>query len=243
MLTPFVFKKIESEFKLREKVIIVSKSNGNSVIETQSGYIVTKESCTCHFFTAMKLPCKHIFKFLEESVLHLYVPTLCCVRWTKDYYHKSHPALSAYENINVTEPISVREVRVPSEIDKYKKMSNMSKEICNLGASMSTGEYQYYMEKMAALKEEMNASHMQNQEVSHAPVPNPHASTPTTVALMPNPIDSTSDSNIMLNPVAIPDANILTLNSVASTSNSNVVVSDASILNPVPSTSLRIFQC
>lgn len=102
----------------------------------------------------MQLPCKHVMKVLEMQNANLYAPMLCSKRWTKQYFNQSHPVLSAHDKIPQP-PVYVHTVKVPSEIDKYKQISKVSKEICNLGAGMSTGEFQYYMEKMNHLKNAM----------------------------------------------------------------------------------------
>lgn len=164
LLTPFIFNKVELEYKLREKVLIEEEGNRNLIFVTQSGYEVQMDSCTCPFFCSMKLPCKHIFKLLEISNNNLYVPHLCSERWTKRYFNESHPALSVYDEIHTTEPIFVHSIRIPSEIDKFKKMSNVSKDICNLGASMSTGELQFFMDKITTLRNEMsNTADIENR--------------------------------------------------------------------------------
>lgn len=154
LLTPFIFAKIEAEYKLREKVLILKKDG--DVYTTQSDYKVTDASCTCAFFTAMILPCKHIFTVLEIQQKNVFVPALCCERWTKSFYQKSHPSLAVYGEIQPSKPIHVQTMRIPSEIDKYKKMNKVSKEICNMGSGMSTSQYQYFVEKMTTIRDEIN---------------------------------------------------------------------------------------
>lgn len=120
-----------------------------------SGYTVSKDSCSCMFFKTMNLPCKHIFKVLAMTGCEMFVPSLCSIRWTKNYYYKSHPALSAYEQIPAPKPLSIRQIRIPEEIEKYKKTAVVSKELNNLASAMSNSQYNYFMDKMYALKNEM----------------------------------------------------------------------------------------
>lgn len=112
--------------------------------QTTSGHRVSNDSCSCMFVTCMQIPCRHIFKLLKIQEEDRFVPLLFAMRWTKEYYHKSHPAVSAYEQISRQQPVSVRQIRVPDEITKYKKVSTVTKEINYLAASMSTGEYAHY---------------------------------------------------------------------------------------------------
>lgn len=170
MLTPFIFDKIKNEFELREKVHVENKV-GN-VYTTQSGYNITTESCTCPFFTAMNLPCKHIMKIMEIEHENLFLPSLCAERWTKSYFERSHPAIAAYTDAPQSKPIHISSKRIPSEIDKYKKIAKVSKEICNLGSGMATDRYQYFMEKMARIRDEMSGS---SEQTIHTVTVTPNA--------------------------------------------------------------------
>lgn len=114
-------------------------------------------------------------KVLELQESTLFVPSLCCYRWTKKYFNESHPVLSAY-NVQSSEPIHVHTMKVPSEIDKFKKMSKISKEICNMGSGMSTGEFQYFMEKVTNLRNEMSGT------ILPQPIANTTSSTNTSSA-------------------------------------------------------------
>ncbi len=226
LLTPFIYKKIELELKLREKVLIVNKRQ--NTYTTQSGYEVTNDYCTCPFFITMKLPCKHIFKLLENQDTSLYVPALCNERWTKAYYYSSSPALSGYGEIQQPKPIHVHAVRVPSEIDKFKKMNTLSKEICNMGASMANGKYQYFMDKMNRLRNEMADRNNVTNE-NDEPEPDPSIVVSSSSASTPRNVPSVSSTrNLMLsvdstekNPPSVSTTNSFS-HPIASTSSSNV---------------------
>lgn len=43
-------------------------------------------------------------------------------------------------------------VRIPTEVDRYKKGANLTKELNNIAAQASTGQFTYYMEKLQELK-------------------------------------------------------------------------------------------
>lgn len=127
------------------------------------------------FATSMKLPCRHVFQLLQSTNDDLFVPALCDVRWTKQYYYKSHPALSAYEQIPHPQPVSVSRTRVPAEIEKYKKASTITKEMTNFAASMSTDQFDYYLIKMQSLNDEMKnpaTTELHNHPLLHDSVTN-----------------------------------------------------------------------
>lgn len=53
-------------------------------------------------------------------------------------------------------------VRIPTEVDRYKKGANLTKELNNIAAQASTGQFTYYMEKLQELKNEMLTAPRQN---------------------------------------------------------------------------------
>lgn len=103
----------------------------------------------------MNLPCRHIFKLLTNQDLELFVPTVCAYRWTKQAHHKYHPALTAGGAVNPPRPVSMQTIKVPDEINKYKKAAAVTKEINNLASTMNSSKYKYYMEQLAVLKNQM----------------------------------------------------------------------------------------
>lgn len=128
--------------KLCNTVRIDLQQKTETSFETQSGYVVTRNSCSCTFFSSMKVPCRHIFKLLQTYESDLFVPSLCLERWTKQYYNASHSSLSDSEHRTLPQPISIQRIRVPDEISKLKKASNVTKEINNLAAGMTTSQYE-----------------------------------------------------------------------------------------------------
>lgn len=245
---------------MREKVVIVDRQQNTFV--TQSGYKVTDDRCTCAFFTSMKLPCKHIFKVLECQEEDLFVPSLCCERWTKSYYHQCHPALSGYDEIKQSEPIYVHAVRVPSEVDKYRKISKVSKEICNLGASMSTGQYEYFMDKVISLRNEMIDPNLQTDRNENALITNdtststtishsfstvsdnntPIMNESTTSSSMCNNSSGVYDSHPMVHPVASTSTNVHEATTSSSMCNSSRISSTHPFVHPVASTSTNVIE-
>ncbi len=83
------------------------------------------------------------------------MPTVCLYRWTKQCYNKSHPALSAYKEVHPPQPISVQKMKIPNEVNKYKKASTITKQINDAVSTMTHDRYNHYMEKLAKLKDEI----------------------------------------------------------------------------------------
>ena len=44
-----------------------------------------EDKCDCTFYRCMKLPCRHIFKLLNDRGQDMYVPHLVAARWTQQY--------------------------------------------------------------------------------------------------------------------------------------------------------------
>lgn len=155
MLTSFAFGKVENQYQLCEKFPAPLTEVDRDVFRTQSGYTVSKDYCSCPFFKAMKLPCRHIFKLMESQSLDLFMPTVCLYRWTKQCYNKSHPALSAYKEVLAPQPISVQKMKVPDEVNKYKKASTITKQINDGVSTLTPDRYNHYIEKLAKLRDEI----------------------------------------------------------------------------------------
>lgn len=103
----------------------------------------------------MEIPCRHLFKFWATKNIDLFQPYLCAKRWTKEYYYTSHPALNQLQHVLPKQPIHFAKVRVPSEMDKYKKSSHVTKDINNLVSNMSNSQFNYFMGKMNDIRSEM----------------------------------------------------------------------------------------
>lgn len=215
-----MFKKVEEQLELCNTVRIDLRQISTTTFETQSGYIVTKESCSCTFYSAMKVPCRHIFKLLQSQECDLFVPSLCLERWTKQYYNTSHPALSANEQRILPQPISVHRLRVPDEISKYKKTATVTKEINNLAASMSSSQYDYFLDKIQKLRHEMsNPAESVHEEISEQNVAS--NTRPNDPLIIPNL------THAALNPVLNVDLSARSSNSIGLIANTDVTSSSA----------------
>lgn len=133
----------------------------------------------------MQIPCRHIFKFFVIKELELFAPQLCAQRWTKNYYYKSHPALTHYEDILQPKPIHSVQVRVPSEIDKYKKAATITRDINNFVSTMSNSEFTYYLDKIRDIRNEMLSKPTNKLQIDEEATESQNIDT-TSVAILPN---------------------------------------------------------
>lgn len=129
---------------------ITKKTNG-------CGHHVTEKDCSCMYFSAMQIPCRHIFKFLITKELELFKSDLCAQRWTKSYYYKSHPAISGFQYVAPNQPIHLTKVRVPEEIEKFKRTAAVTKDINTLVSNMSNSQFEYFFEKIKDMRSEIRS--------------------------------------------------------------------------------------
>lgn len=129
-----------------------------------SAHIVTPTSCTCMYFTAMSIPCRHIFNFLVTNEQDAFAPDLCAQRWRLDYYYNSHPALNEVTNVPAPTPVSLVKARIPSEIEKYKKTATVTKDINNIVSNMSNARYNFFYTKLEDLRKELLSPNQDNAD-------------------------------------------------------------------------------
>jgi len=62
LLTPYAYSFVVKQFELSDKVNIVVNLNSSVDVYSNGRKLLTTDSgCNCGFYTAMQLPCKHIF--------------------------------------------------------------------------------------------------------------------------------------------------------------------------------------
>lgn len=157
LLTPFVFKKLEYQMELSAliKFSVATDDRATTAKTNGNGHSVTERHCTCLYFSSMEIPCRHLLQFLATKNLDLFQPGLCATRWTKAYYYKSHPAINAIEYVPPQLPVHVARVRIPSEMEKYKKTATLTKDINNMVSNMSNSQFQYFFGKIQDIRTEI----------------------------------------------------------------------------------------
>lgn len=87
--------------------------------------------------------------------LEVYVPDLCAERWKMNYYYNSHPALNETAQVGALAPFSLSTVRIPSEIEKYKKAATVTRDINNIISNMSNSQFDHFYSKIETLRDEL----------------------------------------------------------------------------------------
>ena len=96
LLTPYSFSFLVKQFELCSKVKItesvrVDKNSYTATIHVKERSFLTSDyQCSCGFYKAMELPCRHIFALRKYANLDPFEAELCATRWTRDYYRNSH---------------------------------------------------------------------------------------------------------------------------------------------------------
>lgn len=92
LLTPYAFSLVKNQIQSSYRVKILDNEDSDlyTVISPKYGEILcTPVSCPCMVFTAIGLPCCHIFAIRNEKGLHGYEKSLCNVRWSLQYLRKN----------------------------------------------------------------------------------------------------------------------------------------------------------
>lgn len=138
----FVLNEIESS----RKEIITPIDDGSNYFSKNSYATVrvTTEKCTCQFYVAMLLPCRHIFALRKNLQLPLYSETLILERWTKNYYLKTHSAFKTYREKETDRVVSTKSIASAplSFAEKRKQLLSKTNALAELGALRSNDLFQ-----------------------------------------------------------------------------------------------------
>ncbi|ELU02927.1 hypothetical protein CAPTEDRAFT_195069 [Capitella teleta] len=131
-LTPYAFKFINAQFKAMRVDDIPAEMDDAVTIGSNRPYIVSARTCTCGFFRAMELPCRHILSFRKSRGLDLFEISLCSrsfVRWTG-----SEPDFEVQTS-------AVQTLAVPSAVNKFKDAQQVCSQLLSITAKMPLREY------------------------------------------------------------------------------------------------------
>ncbi|XP_033225059.1 uncharacterized protein LOC117178001 [Belonocnema kinseyi] len=146
LLTAQSAKLVLNEIECSQKETITCMDDGSNYFSKNSYATVrvTTEKCTCQFYVAMLLPCRHIFALRKKLQLPLYSETLILERWRKNYYLKSHIAFKAYREKETDRVESTKSISsVPlSFADKRKQLLSKTNALAELGALRSNDLFQ-----------------------------------------------------------------------------------------------------
>ena len=89
-LTPYAFSYVVTQFSLADKIKVTESIDQESLstkfYRKERAITTSIHTCTCGFFKAMQLPCRHIVSLRRQLQLDLFGKQLCGVRWTRSYY-------------------------------------------------------------------------------------------------------------------------------------------------------------
>ena len=106
-------------------------------------FIISLYQCDCGFFTAMELPCRHIFSLCKHS---FFEAKLCAVRWTRNYYQSSHWVFSSkvrdLVDISVNSVNGLPTAKVLTQHEKYCKVLTIGQGLANVASCISTVVYE-----------------------------------------------------------------------------------------------------
>lgn len=152
-LTDFAFQKFRHEYKQYEFVEVFHYNTENRTAKSVfkgEPIELSETTCECWFVSTMELPCRHILKLLSQLDEDLFVPEICATRWTRQYYKASHPILRKSDSMpsilqNTTGFIKVKTV---AEVDKFKKCTTITKNICQLMSTLPNDVFSHYYKEL-----------------------------------------------------------------------------------------------
>ena len=154
LLTPYAFSFVVKQFELSSNIKITETVVGDSCMTTIHSkgrdFITSLYQCDCGFFTAMELPCRHIFSLRKHTEMSFFEAKLCAVRWTRNYYQSSHRVFSSKVSnsmdITVSSVNRLPTAKVLTQHEKYRKVLTIGQRLANVASCISTREFSYAMQ-------------------------------------------------------------------------------------------------
>ena len=114
----FVLKQLELSKKVPE---FAQMSDSDSyTLSSNKSIIFTVDGCTCYFYTAMNLPCKHIFALRQKVGVSLFQGSLCNDRWTTNFY-KRNCRIFLSNDVSATTTLETDIVHAKPKLTKFKR--------------------------------------------------------------------------------------------------------------------------
>ena len=115
---------------------------------------VARDTCTCLFFSSMRLPCRHIFATRQATGESMYDKSLCDIRWTNDFFKKNQRIFSKSFTID-EEPVTIQVIRKKHKIlnkaQKFRESSTITIKLAQLASDVGSAEYSRQMEVLKSL--------------------------------------------------------------------------------------------
>ena len=113
-------------------------------MDGNTSYAVDLENkhCNCAFNVTTGLPCKHIFVYRTVTGLTLLSADMVPMRWQKCYAISGVPALTANSRAaSVMRTSSTARADVLSKVEKYRLVTNVTKQLCDIVCSVGHNEF------------------------------------------------------------------------------------------------------
>lgn len=161
ILTNHAFRKIQYQARIQNTVIFSDfSSDGAECMEDGSLIETRSNSCSCSFFSAGLLPCKHMFAFWIRNKECTFQPDICDGRW----FNQNNKFLSEYtyatnDNVASTSQVVVQTVsgndnqRKLNRVEKYKKAEQELKRICEIMSEKRQPQFQKYLDGLKQFRQ------------------------------------------------------------------------------------------
>ena len=159
---------LSSKVKITEKV--TAGSSYTTTIHSKGRSLITSEcKCNCGFYTAMELPCKHIFALHKHVNITLFEAKLCATRWTCVYYKDSYRVFSTNDShlmdVSVSAMDRLPKVKVLSQHEKYCTVFVIAQKLATIAPYISTREFSYTVNCLEMIVKAWEAGHCVTVEV------------------------------------------------------------------------------
>ena len=101
--------------------------------------------CLCAFFRGMRLPCKHILRFLDDAEADMFAADLVAPRWTQEYNTSLNISIIRNTDIKATVGTPVGEKTVLTSNRKFRKATTKMQRLAGL---MSEGGMPQFRQRM-----------------------------------------------------------------------------------------------
>ena len=165
LLTPFAYSHMKKELDKADQAEVFMLENGSMRVKIgQAKTELVANSCTCKFFTSMKLPCRHIVASKNHAGESLYDEAICADRWKIKHYKECHRVLNPSignpdEHSVVLEPTVLKSTNVHTmtEQQKYREAFKTLQAVAEQMSHFGTEDFLANMEALKALQTQLAA--------------------------------------------------------------------------------------
>ena len=136
------------------------KVNSDTTVVSKTGRKNTTDfDCECGSFSAMKLPCRHIFAMRTYKQIDLFSEDLVHQRWTNIYANNDYITTTPAKRFILQQATPSKKLLNPNQ--KFKKMESLGLKIAGYASQLGTEEFETRYSQM----EEMFNFWKENKEI------------------------------------------------------------------------------